>query len=97
MALKVLLSSLTEIDVAALEPEPPEDDELPPPVLLLLLHAASISAAALMATVPSASFGAFDIEYNVVPRLSSAHMPGQARDLVSVTGHRWRNHVWRRS
>jgi hypothetical protein len=85
--------------VAALEAEPPEEDELLllPPVLLLLLQAASISAAALMATVPSASFGAFDIEYNVVPRLSSAHMPGQARDLVSVTGHRWHNHVWRRS
>jgi hypothetical protein len=77
MALKVLLSSPTEIDVAALELEPPEDDE---PPLLLLLHAASISAAALMATVPSTVFGAFDIEYNVVPRLSGAHLQEQVRD-----------------
>ena len=68
IALKELLSSLSEMDADA-----PELGELPvdEPPLLLLPHAAMSRAAAPAAT---AVRPALEIEYNVVPRLSRANM-----------------------
>jgi hypothetical protein len=68
IALKELLSWLSEIDADELPPDPPE---LPEPVLLellLLLHPAMSSAAVPAATAASPAFA--DLEYTDVPRLA---------------------------
>jgi hypothetical protein len=79
IALKLLLSSLSEIDVVEEEPVPLLAVLLGVVDELLLLHAAMRSAAAPAATAVSP---ALDTEYNDVPRLCDRDMPGHVRDQI---------------